>query len=248
MSRPGEPATTAHQDSISLGWLAFWAGFLPLLVVNSAYLGSALGGNIPLCFPYLQGCTSISAAGRYGLAYFFFKAGMIPAAVLLAAFWFACRRWLLALGGEDGRMVRAMLVVGCTSAAFLILYTVFLGSKGDFYNLMRRYGVTVYFSFSYLAQLMLLGRMRQLRQAGRLELPDYILRGKLALVVALLVLGLGSIPISNFVVEKDRPENAVEWMFSLLMVSYYLLTWRAWRLTNFRIRPSVDQPVQDASL
>jgi hypothetical protein len=248
MSASGRASIAAGQGSISLGWLAFWTGFLPLLVGNLAYLGSALGGNIPLCFPYLQGCTSISAAGRYGLSYFFFKAGMIPAAVLLAAFWFACRRWLLALGAQDGRLVRAMVVVGCTSAAFLILYTVFLGSKGDFYNLMRRYGVTVYFSFSYLAQLMLLSRLRQLRTAGQLELPDYILRGKLALAVALLALGLGSIPISNFVVEKDRPENAVEWMFSLLMVSYYLLTWRAWRHSDFRISLSVRPSAGDRSL
>jgi len=240
MSVSGRASMGADQGSLSLGWLAFWTGFLPLLVVNLAYLGSALGGNIPLCFPYLQGCTSISAAGRYGLSYFFFKAGMIPAAVLLAAFWLACRHWLLALGAQDGRLVRAMVVVGCTSAAFLILYSVFLGSKGDFYNLMRRYGVTVYFSFSYLAQLMLLSRMRQLGKAGQLELPDYILRGKLALAIGLLALGLGSIPISNFVVDKNRPENAVEWMFSLLMVSYYLLTWRAWRHTGFRIRPTVS--------
>ena len=48
-----------------MAWLALLTGLLPLLVVNIAYVMSAGGGHIPQCIPYLQGCTSISAAGRY---------------------------------------------------------------------------------------------------------------------------------------------------------------------------------------
>ena len=153
----------------------------------------------------------------------------------------ACRSWLLALGDTDTGIVRAMVCLGCISALFLILYTVFLGSKGDFYNLMRRFGVIFYFSFSSLAQLILLSRLERLQRAGRLTLPRYILRGKFTVMVGLLVLGLGSIPISNFVVDKNQPENAVEWLFALLMVSYYFFTWRAWRHTG----TSLDVTVTD---
>ena len=39
------------------------------------------------------------------------------------------------LGDTDGLMVRAIVFTGCTSAAFLVLYTVFLGSDGEFYAL-----------------------------------------------------------------------------------------------------------------
>jgi hypothetical protein len=209
----------------AVAWLALLTGLLPFCVVNLAYLGSASAGHVPWCFPYLEGCTSISSTGRYGLGYFFFKAGMIPAALVMGAFWIACRKWLLAVGDVDGRTVRVMACLGCISAAFLILYTVFLGSKGDSYHFMRRTGVIIYFSFSYLAQLMLLGRLRRLQATKRIAVPDYILTGKLTILIGLLVIGLGSIPISNFVVDKRRPENAVEWTYALLMSSYYFFTW-----------------------
>jgi len=218
--------------------LALATAVLPLFVVNAAYLISIAGDHIPKCVPYLEGCTSVSAAGRYGLAYFFFKAGMIPAAVLLATFWYFCRRWLLILGDTDGRMVRAMVFAGFTSAAFLVLYTVFLGSDGEFYGLMRRYGVNIYFSFGYLAQLMLLGRLRVLKKAGLVNLPRGILTGKLVLLIVMLVLGLASIPMSDVFTDKHRPINIVEWNFSALMISYFFLTWHAWRITGFCITPT----------
>ena len=218
-------------DSRVVAWLALLTGLLPFCVVNLAYLVSASAGYVSWCFPYLQGCTSISATGRHGFSYFFFKAGMIPAAIVMVAFWIVCRRWLLTIGDSNGRMVRAMVYVGCISAVFLILYTIFLGSKGDIYNFMRRTGVIIYFSFGYLAQVMLLGRLRWLQTTKRIIIPDYILNGKLTVLVGLLAIGLGSIPISNFVVDKHRPENAVEWTYALLMVSYYFFTWLACRHT-----------------
>ena len=223
-----------------MAWLPLATAILPLVVVNAAYLISIAGDHIPKCIPYFEGCTSVSAAGRYGLAYFFFKAGMIPAAVLLAAFWYFCRRWLLILGDADGRMVRAMVFTGCTSAAFLILYTVFLGSEGEFYGLMRRYGVNIYFSFGYLAQLMLLGRLQRLTKAGLIRLPRGILSGKLTLMIVMLLMGLASIPMSDIFTDKHRPINIVEWNFSALMISYFFLTWRAWQITGFRITPAID--------
>lgn len=227
------------RDPINMAWLALWTGLLPLFVVNMAYLIAVAGDHVPKCITYLQGCTSISAAGRYGWSYFFFKAGMIPAAVLLAAFWFFCRRWLLILGDTDGPMVRAIVFTGFTSAAFLILYSVFLGSQGDFYSLMRRYGVNIYFSFSYLAQLMLLSRLQRLRKAGRLSVPRQILTGKLTLMLAMLFLGLASIPMSDIFTDSRRPRNIIEWIFALLMVSYYFFAWRAWRHTGFCITPGI---------
>jgi hypothetical protein len=227
-------------DRVGLRWLALWTGLLPFIVINTAYLGSALGGHIPLCFPYLEGCTSVSSAGRYGLAYFWFKAGIIPSAVLLAACWHLCRRWLLELGDVDELAVRAMCLLGVLAAVFLVLYTVFLGSQGDFYNLMRRFGVNLYFSFSGLAQIILLSRLRKLRAAGIATLPKHLLDTKLLLLIALLIVGLASIPISNFTVDKHPPRNIVEWNFALLMILYYVVTWRMWIRTGFRARLEIS--------
>jgi hypothetical protein len=224
-----------------LEWLALWTGLLPFIVINLAYLSSAIGGHIPACIPYVAGCTTISSAGRYGFSYYFFKAGMIPSAVLLAGFWIICRRWLIELGDDNRAMARSIAVLGVLAAVFLILYTVFLGSRGDFYNLMRRFGVTVYFGFSGLAQILLLARLQHLRAKGAKQIPNRLLRLILLLLLGLLIIGLASIPISNFIVDKHQPRNIVEWNFALLMSGYYLLTWRAWRATGFHPTISITR-------
>ncbi|MDP2323820.1 MAG: hypothetical protein Q8N51_07300 [Gammaproteobacteria bacterium] len=221
-------------DGLRLYPVALAAGLLPLVVVHTCYVMAVQGGHVPGCIPYLSGCTSISAAGRYGTAYFFFKGGMIPAAVIMAAYWVLCRRWLLSLGARDSTAARAMVVLGVISAAFLVLYTVYLGSKGDFYNLMRRYGVNVHLSFGVLAQIIFTRELTRLSAATRATVPRWIVSNKLLLVALLLALGLASIPVGNFMPDKDRAENVIEWIFAALMAGYYLLTACAWRATNFR--------------
>lgn len=222
------------QSDFRLSWVALAAGLLPILVVNTCYIISVQGGHIQACIPYLSGCTSISAAGRYGTAFFLFKGGMIPAAVIMAAYWVLCRRWLLSLGAGDSKAARAMMTLGVISAAFLVLYTVYLGSKGDFYNLMRRYGVNVHLSFGVLAQILLTRELMRLPGASRDALPRWIIRGKLLLVATLLALGLLSIPADNFMPGKNNAVNIIEWLFAALMAGYYLLSAWAWRATGFR--------------
>lgn len=221
---------------VSLGWIALLTGLLPVVVIHACYLTASTAGHIPQCVPYLTGCTSISATGRYGISYFVFKAGMLPAAVLLAFYWLLNREWLLTLGDRDGSTTRWMVRLGLTAAAFLVLYVVFLGSKGEFYALMRRYGVTVYFSFNYLAQLLLVGRLRELAGQDTNALPGWLPTTKLWLLLGLLAMGLVSIPVQHFVPEGFRSENVLEWNFALLTAVYYLLTWVAWRRTGFGAR------------
>ena len=45
--------------------LALWAGLLPILAVNTAYLVNMLLGA-ETCFPYLEGCHSVSRGLRSG--------------------------------------------------------------------------------------------------------------------------------------------------------------------------------------
>ncbi len=227
------------KNGYDLAWLALATGLLPFVVVHIAFIASAIQGYIPSCNPYLDGCASISASGRHGFSYIFFKMGMIPAALLLAAFWVICRLWLLQLGDKNILVLWLVAICGVVSAVFLVLYTVYLGSEGDFYPFMRRIGVIVYFAFSYLAQLLLLARLQRLQMQKLSALPRFVLTGKTMLVGGLMIFGLASIPVRNFVddqlVDKDRVENIIEWWFSLMMVGYYFLTWFAWRVCNIRL-------------
>lgn len=207
----------------------------PLITVHVCYAVSAAAGIVPLCIPYLDGCTSISATGRHGAGYVLFKAGMLPSAALLLVYWRVCRDWLRGAGDTDDTALRSLLWLGIAGALFTMLYTVFLGHKGDVYNLLRRFGVSLGLGFSYLAQLLLVWRLTRLRaKSGQAPCPRGILRAKTGLVTALLLIGLGSIPVSNFIADKDPVENAIEWVFCLLLFSFYLLTASAWRRSGFR--------------
>ena len=81
---------------------------LPLVGVTGAYLFSASVGTVPWCVPFLEGCTSISRAGRYGDAVYLFRATMIPHAIFLVWFWVFAKNWLNLLNGGPTRSARTM--------------------------------------------------------------------------------------------------------------------------------------------
>lgn len=223
-------AIPPHRAKPARATIALLCFLGPVLTVHVSYAISAAAGIVPACIPYLDGCTSISATGRHGAGYVLFKAGMLPSALVLILYWRLCRDWLLEAGDVDGPALRSLLWLGIAGALFLVLYTVFLGHKGELYNLLRRFGVTLNLGFTYLAQLLVVWRLRRLRdRGGRNPCPDGLLRAKTWLVSALLLLGLGSIPVSNFIADKDPVENAIEWTFCLLTSVFYLLTAMAWR-------------------
>jgi hypothetical protein len=213
-------------------------GLGPLVAINLSYWLAAQNGSIPACIPYLDGCTSISAAGRHPPSSFLFRATMLPIAALIIIYWKLCAVWLRALGAAGPVRAGTLFVIGAIGGLFLILYVTFLGSEGEFYNLMRRYGVTVFFGFSFLAQLMLAERV--VTQATVLALPRLYWIGwsKLAICILMLAIGLASIPVMNFVADKDRIQNVMEWNFGLLLLGNFALTWFLWRATRFELLPT----------
>ena len=124
------------------------AGLLPVLVVPAAFLLNIGSGTIEprfVCFPYSDGCVSISRAVRSGPGLYVFRAVMIPVAVLLLLCWRDIRRWLDDLAACRPGKSRTIFLLGAIAAVFLVFYVTALGSEGEWYRWMRRYGVTVYF-------------------------------------------------------------------------------------------------------
>jgi hypothetical protein len=69
-------------------------GFAPIFAVHVSYLIGIRAGVLRACIPYIEGCTSISATGRYPPASFLFKSVMMPEAILLALYWLFSVAWL----------------------------------------------------------------------------------------------------------------------------------------------------------
>ena len=64
-------------------WLPLLAGLLPFLAVNLAYWIGVRNDVLPSCFPYIDGCTSISSTGRHPPGNLLFRAVHLPEGVLL---------------------------------------------------------------------------------------------------------------------------------------------------------------------
>lgn len=199
-------------------------GLAPLIGINVAYWMGVNADVLPSCIPYIDGCTSISATGRYPPGDRLFRAIMLPQAVLLAMTWYFAALWLRSLS-PNHKAATPALVCGLVGAAALILYVSYLGTKEPFYELMRRFGIYFYFLGTAIGQIILtLGLERsRLRQC------------MLWIVAVPWLLGLTNLAQKVLRANPDRMENTIEWIVSVFIQVWFLLLYVAWRKTDFDV-------------
>ena len=202
--------------------LAILITLIPLFAFNGAYLHSAYAEIIPWCYPYIDGCTTISGAARSGNALFWFRGVMITHGVLLVAFWFYVQQWLDMLYGESRNIARTIAWMGIIGALFLIVYVDFLGSSGEINRFMRRFGILFFFTLTPLAQLLLLNQHFKLIRTGLLDSSNLgVLRYQLILLLMMLLIGLVSVYLDLMQIKTYESENIVEWNYTLLLTLYF---------------------------
>ena len=213
-------------------WVMYWAS------ATAGYLISVSQGIVPHCFPHIQGCTTISQSGREGLSFFIFKAVMIPAASLTAVYWVLTHHWLRSLD-RDTRSTIAITTLGLIGSIFLVVYLTFLGSEGEVYRALRRYGTIIFFVFTFIAECMLTYQCRR-----RLRL-NWIIVVKIGLC-SLVLLELLVHGVAKFILEETRwLENSTEWRSASVLTFYPVLTWLLWLRTGFAIRYSTQSSVHE---
>lgn len=192
---------------------------LPTLAININYGIAVSEGYVALCNPYWDGCTSISATGRNGTAFFFFKATMLPMSLLYFYYWSLCSKRLNRMGYEK-QIIRNL---GFFAVAALVLYTLSLGALGDNFRLMRRIGIIFYFTLTYLCQLLIVHRL------GVLGQQDF--SQTLQKLMCLFILGIGVLTLFLDVLlpNYDDYEDAFEWSIALLLHINILLAAWDWR-------------------
>jgi hypothetical protein len=213
--------------------LAIIITILPLLISNAVYLLSAYEGHVPWCIPYIDGCTSISRAARNGNSIYLFRPTMIAYAVLLIWFWIISKQWLNQLYGHTTRAARIIMWLGIIGAIFLIIYIDFLGTTGEINRFMRRHGIMVFFTFTPLAQLLLLNQhYKSLPFLAEKNTLSPVLKYQLIILILMLIIGITSTILDIAQIKTDEIENIVEWNFSLLLNMYFLGMFFIWK--NFR--------------
>jgi hypothetical protein len=223
--------------------ILFLAGLLPILAAHLAYLmniwaGTHLASEF-ICIPYLDGCVSISRAARSGPGLHLFRSLMLPSAVLLLLSWEFVREWLRGMSACTGR--RAWLIggLGAVGAFFLVFYATWLGTEGEWYRWLRRYGVIFYFAGTALAQLLLiwvLWPQRMQLAGGRLVPPITALTALVSLQWALGVFSSIKRLIFDDPQLVDRIENIIEWCYALPMATAFIVIAWMFRRTGFHAR------------
>ena len=218
--------------------LAIAITVLPILISNAVYLLSAYEQHIHWCIPYIDGCTTISKAARSGNSIFLFRPTMIAYAMLLIGFWIIVQQWFHQLYGHTTKTTRCITWLGIIGAVFLIIYIDFLGTSGEVNRFMRRYGVMVFFTFTPLAQLLMLKQHYDILPSIQKNItsPDtikpWVLRYQLIILLLMLVIAIISIVLDATQIKTYESENIVEWNFSLLLNMYFLGMVFIWK--NFR--------------
>jgi len=199
------------------------------VAVHLALWLSIRDGHVEACVPVLEGCTSISRAARHGLGNHVFRLLVLPCALLVGLHWWLASRWL-------GRGSRDVAWLGGIAAIALAVYATFLGTDGEAYRFLRRYGVVCFFGFGYLAQLRFLHAMHRDARAGARSIAAMVTVSAL-----MLLLGLGNVAAGALVADaglKDRIENALEWQLGWLLVAWYLLHAAWWRRIGAGLVPA----------
>ncbi|MCS5544110.1 MAG: hypothetical protein NZ767_04840 [SAR86 cluster bacterium] len=209
---------------LSIGLLAIFSGNLTfLLAVNE--------GFIETCFPYFEGCSSISKAGRKGLAAIFFKLTIIPVMTLLSVYWVITYNLIRNTYGINKIQGKIMLFFGIIGSFFGIIYTSFLGSEGDIYQLLRRFGIYFFFLGTYLGQILetnLIGNI----EATKLSFYPKTMRFITFFIGCIILI---SMPVYGFFDEDDWLENILEWNITLLIFLYFILSSLFWRIGKLRL-------------
>lgn len=226
-------------SAIALWPLPLVAGLLPAVAALVAFAIATHAGLVPACNPFIDGCVSISRAARHDLPNHVFRALVLPAAALQALTWLLAAHSLLALGGAGfRRSTWALGTIGVAAGIALVLYGTFLGTEGQVYRWLRRYGTVVYFGGTCLAMLLLARALQRLHAAQHVRLPRLHERVLLALLTLIVALGLGNALAGAWAdaALKDRVENVTEWWGSLFITLAFVTLAALWRRLHLRMR------------
>lgn len=205
--------------------LALWAAVMPLLTINLSYLIGIWQKHLPVCVPYISGCTAVSSTGRLPPESWVFKAGMLSAAVIIAIFWRRCAQFLAA--GHPARVpVVALKGLSVIAAVSLTLYAVALGFPGEDLRFVRRIGINGFAVSSFLAQAVFLVSYRHLRS----EATETLWRWLIVLSITLPALGIGAEIAKWAGVDRHTANRLAAWNAFVALSAYFALKAKLWRV------------------
>ena len=120
---------------LNLRYHLFLVSLLPFLAIHLSLILSIQNDFLNFCYPYVDGCYSISRAARQPYSIIIFKILMITSAGFLFFL------WQRIFNKEKNK---SPILIGKIGSLFLVIYVIALGNDGFIYEFMRRIGAVSY--------------------------------------------------------------------------------------------------------
>ncbi len=211
-----------------LAALPYWSAVLPLATITVTYVVAMNMEHVATCIPYLAGCTSVSSTGRMAPESLLFRAGLVPAGVVLILFWHRCAVFLK-LGGDSSARIAALKTVGIVLGLSAMLYALTLGFADGAYPRLRRIGMSGFAIGTFVAELLFISGYKQLRRSD----TNLTWRWLIVLCVALPFLDVVSEIVKWAGVDGNSPDHVATWNAFVAASAYYLLVGVIWRRHGF---------------
>ena len=182
---------------------------IPFITIHLSFILSVQNEYLTLCNPYIDGCYSISRVARQPSSIIIFKILMLVSAFSLFFLWPRLFK---------SNYNKILIFIGRIGPLFLIAYIVALGEEGFLYELMRRFGVFIFYIFTLISQWVftLNVDLRKKRFIDKIFLMNIIVYLQ---ILAFLV----AIPFFLFIKNYSYIENIIEWWITLLITLWFFI-------------------------
>lgn len=219
---------------MNLNFIPVITAVVPAVAVHVCYLLAAQLGHVPWCFPYIDSCTSISAVGRMSPESHLFRAAIITTGVFMLMYWRLNYEWFKTMNSQMPIRNRSMLCCGIIASMGVILYATVLGSIGQEYHVQRRLGVTTFYVFTFLAQLIMTHQIGDVAKRQPALVSARVYRSLVAICATVSILGLANILSWALYEEYGSIDDAIAWTVTLFILGYFFVTYFAWKQSGFQ--------------
>jgi len=187
----------------------------PFIAIHISFILSVQSEYLTLCNPYIDGCYSISRVARQPSSIIIFKILMLISAFSLFFLWPRLFK---------PNYNKILILIGRIGSLFLIVYIVALGEEGFLYELMRRFGVFIFYIFTLISQWVFTLNVdsRKRRFLDKIFLINIITFFQ---ILAFFV----AIPFFLFIENHSYIENIIEWWITLLITLWFFINFIYYR-------------------
>ena len=182
---------------------------IPFIAIHLSFILSVQNEYLSLCNPYIDGCYSISRVARQPSSIIIFKILMLISAFSLFFLWPRLFK---------PNYNKMLILIGRAGSLFLIAYIVALGEEGFLYELMRRFGVFIFYIFTLISQWVFTLNTQLIER--KFFLKNFLIN----IIVFLQFLAfLLAIPFFLFAKNYGYIENIIEWWITLLITLWFFI-------------------------